>query len=330
MTPLVTWPRFLTPDRLWLLVVPLLLLAVYIVLLRRKSKQGMRYTNTSILDIIVPAQSQWLRHITVGLVLLSLACLSFAWARPLGTDKVPRERATVVMILDVSKSMDATDIEPNRLEAAKQEASAFIDGLPEGFNLALVEMSGNSGLILPPTTDHEAVRRAILAATTQESTDVAGALRAAIEAIAMAPKGDEGEAVPAVVVMLSDASGTTAPTSPKQAAGDLKAMGVPIYSIVFGTDYGYVTLPDPANNGEPTRYNVAPDHDFFKDLAEITDGKTYDADNAAQASEAYEAIHSQVGYVDADKEVTASMAGFAALFAAVAAVGAVMLGAKWR
>jgi Ca-activated chloride channel family protein len=326
----LTLPKFLMPGRLWLIVIPALLLVGYLLLLRRKSKQGMRYTNTSILDIIVPAQSQWLRHITVGLALLSLVFLAFAWSRPLGKAEVPRERATVVLIFDVSKSMEATDLSPSRLEVAKQEAATFIDGLPEGFNLALVEMSGSPVLMMPPSTDHAAAKRAILAATTQESTDVAGALQVAIEAISLAPQGEDETPAPAVIVMMSDASGTTAPTSPKQAAGELAEMGVPIYSVVFGTDIGYVDLPDPANNGEIKRYPVGPDHAFFEELAKITGGASYGADDAAQAAKAYEAIDSEVGYVEEDKEITASTAGLAAIFAAVAAVGAIMMGARWR
>jgi Ca-activated chloride channel family protein len=326
----LTLPRFMTPQRLRLIVVPLLLLAADFLLLRRKSKQGMRYTNTSILDIIVPAQSQWLRHITVGLALLSLAFLAVAWARPLGIEKVPRERATVVLIFDVSRSMEATDMDPSRFAVAKQEAAAFIDGLPAGYNLALVEMSGSSTLLMPPSTDHAAVKRAVENATTQDSTDVAGALQAAIQAIGLAPQGEGEDPAPAVVVMMSDASGTTAPTSPKQAAGELAEMGVPLYPVVFGTDYGYVDLPDPGNNGELKRYPVGPDHQFFEELAEITGGQTYGADDAAEAREAYENIESEVGYVEQDKEITASAAGIAAIFAAVAAVGAIMLGARWR
>ncbi|MDR1807318.1 MAG: VWA domain-containing protein [Propionibacteriaceae bacterium] len=321
-------PAFMQPNRLWLVAVPVLLLGAYLLLLRRKSKQGMRYTNTSILDIIVPAQSQWLRHITVGLALLSLVCLAFAWARPLGTDEVPRERATVVIILDCSYSMDATDLEPSRFAVAKDEANQFIDALPAGYNVSVIEMYGTSLMILPPSTDHAAAKRAITAATTQPSTDVAGAIELAVKALQMAPAGDDGDPVPGMVVMLSDASGTTANSSPQQAASELAAMGVPLYPIVFGTDNGYVDLPEA--DGSIKRWQVAPDHAFFDRLAEITGGQAYSADDAAEARQAYEKIGSEIGYVEEQKEITAWMAGVAALFAAVAAAGAVMLGARWR
>lgn len=326
--PLALLPDFIAPGRLWLLVVPLLLLAGYIVLLRRKSHHGMRYTNTSILDAILPVQSQWLRHVTVGLALLSLVFLAFAWARPQGTDHVPRERATVVLIIDCSSSMEAIDLEPSRFAVAQQQAHRLIAALPSGYNVALVELTGNPSLLLPPTTDHAAAGRAIDSMVTAPSTDVAGALELAIQAFQMAPKGDDGQPVPGMIVLLSDASGTTAATSPKEVAGRLAQMKVPIYPIVFGTDNGYVDLTD--DQGKVTRYPVPPDHQFFDDLAKITGGQAFGADNVDQAVKAYQSIESQVGYVEQKKEVTARTAGMAAIFAAVAAVGAVMLGARWR
>ncbi|MDR0417322.1 MAG: VWA domain-containing protein, partial [Propionibacteriaceae bacterium] len=168
----VSWPEFMSPGRLWLLAVAPLFLIAYIFLARRKSKQGMRYTNTGVLEVVVPAQSQWLRHVTVGLALLSLTALAVAWARPLGVEKEPRERATVVLVLDTSYSMDAVDVPPNRLAAAKQAAVDFVNGLPAGYNVALVSMSGVSSGRVPPVTDHGVVVRAIEALTTQPSTDI--------------------------------------------------------------------------------------------------------------------------------------------------------------
>ncbi|MDR1265022.1 MAG: VWA domain-containing protein [Propionibacteriaceae bacterium] len=321
-------PSFMTPGRLWLIVVPLALLGLYIFLSKRKSRRGIRYTNTSILDIIVPAQSQWLRHVTVGLALVSLVCLAFAWARPLGTDQVPRERATVVLILDISNSMGATDLSPSRLAVAQQEVVNLVDSLPDGYNLALVEMAGSSTLVLPPTTDREIFQRAVQGVELEPSTDVAAALRVALSALELVPAGEDDQPVPAAVVMFSDASGTTGSTSPKQVAGQLAELGVPLYPIVFGTDYGYVDLTNA--DGQVERYQVPPDHQFFAELAQITGGQAYGADDAAQAQEACAKIQSTVGHVEVEKEVTAQWAGLAAVFAAVAAVGAVMLGARWR
>src|ERR671920_1901670 len=122
---------FLAPERLLiLLVIPLMILA-YIFASRRKNRRGMRFTNTSMLDVVVPKQSQWRRHVAVALSLLSLITLTAAFARPKTQVDVPRERATVVVVIDASLSMEATDVNPDRLAAAKTAAREFVTKLPE-------------------------------------------------------------------------------------------------------------------------------------------------------------------------------------------------------
>ena len=110
---------FLQPERLWMLAVVPVLILVYILATRRRKRTGMRFTNTAVLGRVVRKQSQWRRHLAVALSLLSLVTLVLAWARPNGIDRVPRERATIVLVIDVSQSMAATDVAPSRLEAAK-------------------------------------------------------------------------------------------------------------------------------------------------------------------------------------------------------------------
>ena len=115
---------FLQPERLWMLaVVPVLILA-YVLATRRRKRTGMRFTNTAVLGRVVRKQSQWRRHLAVALSLLSLITLVLAWARPNGVDRVPRERATIVLVIDVSQSMAATDVAPTRMAAAKAAANA--------------------------------------------------------------------------------------------------------------------------------------------------------------------------------------------------------------
>ena len=112
---------FLQPERLWALAVIPLLVAIYIWAILRKGRTGMRFTNTAVLGRVVPKQSQWRRHLAVAMSLLSLVALVLAWSRPNGVEKVPRERATIVLVVDVSQSMAATDVAPSRLEAAQHE-----------------------------------------------------------------------------------------------------------------------------------------------------------------------------------------------------------------
>lgn len=141
--------QFLQPERLWALLVVPVLIALYLWAMTRKGRTGMRFTNTSVLGRVVPKQSQWRRHLAVAMSLLSLVTLVLAWSRPNGVDRVPRERATIVLVIDVSRSMEATDVKPTRMDAAKQLSLEFIKSLPEQYNLAVVSLSGNPAVRLP-------------------------------------------------------------------------------------------------------------------------------------------------------------------------------------
>ena len=312
---------FIDPGRLWLLAIIPLLIAAYIVLLNRKTSAGIRFTNTSVLAMVLPKQSQWLRHVTVALALLSLVTLIGAWARPNGMDKVPRERATIVLVIDVSQSMIATDVAPTRLDAAKTEAKAFVASLPTAYNVALVSLSGNPSVRVPPITDRTALNRAIDALQPQDGTAIGDSIKAALAALDQAPKGTDNSPAPGMIVLLSDGA-NNAGQAPLQLAQDAAKRSVPIYTIAYGTDNGYVDL-----DGQRSR--VPPDPATLKDISTATKGQEYSADNVSQLKNAYQSIKSEVGYEGKVKELTATAAGVGLVFALLAAVGALILGARW-
>lgn len=314
---------FADPERLWVLVLIPLLIAAYVFALLQKNKIGMRFTNTTILSRVAPKQSQWRRHLAVALSLLSLGALSIAWARPTGIEMVPRERATVVMVMDVSVSMQATDVKPNRLDAAKAAALQFVNALPTQYNLAVVSLSGNPAVRLPPTVDRAQARQAISTLKVQDSTAVGESIYSALEALQMAPKGTGGDSEPApgAIVLLSDGQ-NTAGRSPVQAAAEAKKAGVPIYTIAYGTDNGYVDL-------DGKRESVPPDRELLTQLAADSGGQEFDAADQAQLERVYTNIRSEVGQVATRKETTAAWAGYGLAFAVVAALAAVSLGARW-
>lgn len=312
---------FIEPGRLLLLAIIPLLVAVYIILLRRRSSVGIRFTNTSVLAKVLPKQSQWLRHVTVGLALLSLVTLIGAWARPNGMDKVPRERATVVLVIDVSQSMAATDVQPTRLDAAKTAAKTFISTLPIAYNVALVSLSGNPSVRVPPTTDRSALNRAIDALQPQDGTALGDSITAALAALDQAPKGTDSKSAPGMIVLLSDGA-NNAGQAPLQMAQAAATRGVPIYAISYGTDNGYVDL-------DGQRNAVAPDPETLKQISTLTKGQQYSADNVSQLKNAYQSIKSEVGYEAKVKEITATAAGVGLIFALLAALGALLLGARW-
>jgi Ca-activated chloride channel family protein len=314
---------FLSPERLLiLLVIPALVLA-YIFASRRKNRRGMRFTNTSMLDVVVPRQSQWRRHLAVVLSLLSLITLTAAFARPKTEVDVPRERATVVLVLDASLSMQATDVQPTRLDAAKQAANEFVAALPEKYNVSVVSMAGASSILVPPTTAHNTVETAINSIQLQESTAIGEGIATAMSALQQAPKDPKNpqSIAPGAIVLLSDGSNTTG-RSPQQAAAAAKAAKVPIYTIAYGTENGYVDLD---GKREPVPVN----HEEMQQIADLSGGDYFAAATADQLKKVYANIGSEVGYEKADREVTSRFAGYGLALAVLAALGAISLGARW-
>jgi Ca-activated chloride channel family protein len=314
---------FMAPNRLLiLLVIPLLILA-YIFASLRKNRRGMRFTNTSMLDVVVPKQSQWRRHLAVALSLLSLITLTAAFARPKTQVDVPRERATVVMVIDASQSMQATDVKPTRLDAAKQAAIDFVSKLPEKYNVSVVSMAGSCAILVPPTMAHHTVENAINSIQLQDSTAIGEGITTALRALQQAPKDPDNpnSIAPGAIVLLSDGFNTSG-RAPQQAAAEAKAAKVPVYTIAYGTENGYVDL-------EGKREPVPVDHEEMKRIAAATSGEYFAAATADQLKKVYENIGSDVGYEKADREVTARFAGYGLALAVLAALGAISLGAKW-
>ena len=320
MTPQLA---FLSPDRLMLLIAIPLLVAAYIFATRRKNRRGMRFTNTSMLDVVVPKQSQWRRHVAVALSLLSLITLTAAFARPKTTVEVPRERATIVVVIDASQSMAATDVAPNRLAAAKQAAIQFVNELPEKYNVSVVSMAGNVSILVPPTLQHNTVETAINSIKLQDSTAIGEGITTAMRALQQAPKdpAHPNDPAPGAIVVLSDGTNTSG-RSPQQAAVDAGKAKVPIYTIAYGTENGYVDLDD-------KRQLVPVDHALMAEIAKLSGGQTFDAGSLSELRNVYKNIGSEVGYEKADREVTSRFAGYGLAFAVLAALGAISLGARW-
>ncbi len=311
------------PALLWLLLLIPLLIALYVFAMSRKNRKGMRYTNTSMLSRVLGKQSQWRRHLAFALALLSLVTLTIAFAKPLGEALVPRERATIVVVIDVSQSMQAADVEPTRLEAAQAAATEFVDSLPDKYNVSLVSMAGSTKIIVPPTTDHGAVKRGIATLELADSTAIGDGIATAMQALEAAPQdpNDPDADIPGAIVLLSDGENNTgqAPMQEANAAGE---RGVPVYTIAYGTENGYVDL-----DGE--RFVVAVNHDQMREIAEVSKGQYFAAATADELKVVYADIGSSVGYVTRFQEITARFAGLGLVFAVVASLGAVSMAVRW-
>lgn len=312
--------EFMAPQRLWGLVVIPLIGVLYVILSGRTSKPR---PMSSRLRTVVPRDAAWKRHGAVLLALLSLAALIIAWAIPKDYVDQPRDRATVVVSIDVSWSMEAQDVDPDRLKAAQDSAKQFVDSLPPRFNVALVSFAGTADLVVPPTIDRGVVHRAIDSLLLAPSTAVGEGVYRSLEALKLVPPDpDDPEAVaPAAIVLLSDGA-TNIGRSSAGAAEQAKESNVPVYTIAFGTDNGYVV-----QDGQ--RQRVAVDHWELSEIARLSGGKKYAAESAGQLDEVYNAIRQSVGVERVPAEVTDRYAGLAIIFAVLAAMGVISLGARW-
>jgi Ca-activated chloride channel family protein len=310
---------FMHPDRLWWLVLVPVIAVTYILLSHRFSPSS---RNRRIARLL-PNEAGWKRHLSVGLSLLSLASLIVAYAQPLALTDVPKERATVVVTIDVSRSMQANDVSPNRFDAAKTAAKQFVDMLPASFNVAIVDFAGTASILLPPSTDREAAKNAIDSMKLAPSTAIGEGIYTSLQALTLAPEdpAHPNDPAPGAIVLLSDGSTNTGRSS-SDAAEEAKKEGVPIYTIAYGTAGGYVVE-------DGVRQPVPVNHYELSQVAKISGGKKFSATSASDLSEVYKTIASSVGYAHETTEVTAKYAGIALLCAALAALGVISLAARW-
>ncbi len=312
--------EFLRPERLWALAIIPMIAALYLVLAGRTATHR---PGSARLRLVIPKDALWKRHGAVLLALLSLASLIVAWAMPKDYVNVPRDRATVVVVVDVSWSMEATDVEPNRLRAAQESAKQFVVSLPERFNVALVAFAGTARVAVPPTIDRSAVTRSIDALEMAPSTATGEGIYASLEALKLVPPNpdDPEDVPPAAIVLLADGA-TNIGRNSGEAAEQAGEQGVPIYTIAYGTQNGWVE-----SNGE--RQRVAVDHYELSEIAKRSGGKKFSAETASELREIYDAIRSDIGYEKVPTEVTDRYAGLAIIFAIGAALGVISLGARW-
>lgn len=303
---------FLSGVRLWLLVLVLAVAVAYVVQQRRRRHYAVRFTNLALLDKVMPKRPGWRRHIPPTALLLALVSLVTAFAQPARDVKVPRERATVVMAIDVSLSMEATDIDPNRLTAAKEAAASFVDLLPDRLNLGLVAFSGVAQVLVAPTADHELVKRSIESLSLGPRTAVGEAVFLALASIASVPLGTEEAPPPGRIVLMSDGETTVGRPNELAAQAAVEA-DVPVYTIAFGTDSGSVAV-------EGQLVPVPVNRDALRRLADSTGGTAFEAASTAELREVYADIGSSIGFVTEPEDISAVFAGIALAFALAGAV----------
>jgi Ca-activated chloride channel homolog len=316
------------PGLLWgLLLVPVTL-AAYLLAQRRRARYAARFTNLDLLAKVARSPS-WRRHLPAALYLLALTMLLLALARPQAVALVPREQATVVLVMDVSGSMNATDVQPTRLTAAQQSAVGFLGQLPAKFRVGLVSFSSTAQILTRPTTDRDAVRNAILSLRAEGATAMGDGIERALELKRPpAPPGstttlpgaappstappNPGADLPMVILLLSDGANTQGRTQPLDAARHARQLNVPIYTIALGTDTGMVDIPD-EQTGQLRRIPVPPDRFTLRRIAEATNARSFNAPSSKDLKTIYQDLGSKIGFVKQRQEVTVGFAAGALL-----------------
>lgn len=305
---------FTSPERLWLLVAVAALAVAHVLLQRRRSRSAVLLPGLALLASVAPRLG-WRRHAASAGLLMAMVGATAAFAEPRADVQVPRERATVVVALDVSLSMAATDVDPDRLTAAKAAAVEFVEGLPAQFDVGLVAFSGEASVAVAPTQDHGSVVAAVSDLETGDGTAIGEAVASSLTAVAGTRTGVED--IPAHVVLLSDGANTVG-RSVGAAVEDAVAAGVPVSTIAYGTQEGEVQI-------EGRRIRVPVDAPSLAALATDTGGTAYEAASGDELQDVYDEISSTVGTTTESREVSAGVAGLALL----SAVGAGAAALAW-
>jgi Ca-activated chloride channel family protein len=326
------------PLLLLAVAIPVVAAALYVLALRRAARYPVRFTNLDVLGQVAPRRGAWRGYVPPALFLLAVIALCAALARPHVKTLVPDERATVILVLDASRSMLARDVRPNRLVAAEVAARTFLDRVPPRLRVALVVFSGDVQVATPPTIDHELVREsiadvgnysgyggtaigdAIARAVELGQESVAGDSRS-LSSAAARPAGDARGLVS--IVFLSDGRQNRGLIPPLEGAARAKRAGIPVYTIALGTRAG--ALPSPQGGAGFGFGRGAPDPETLRQIARITGGGFFHARTAGSVEAAYEKLGTRLGRKPGDTEIT-----FAFLIAAGAAlVLAGLLSAVW-
>jgi Ca-activated chloride channel family protein len=320
---------FTAPIWFVLLIVAAALLGGYLFVQYRRRRHVMRFTNLELLEKVAPKRPGWPRHVPAALLLVALVLLTVGLAGPTAELKVPRNRATVMLVIDTSLSMKAEDVAPSRLEAAKVSAKSFAEGLTPGVNLGLVSFAGSATVLAAPTTDRSIVVQGIESLKLAEATATGEAIFAAMQAIDSFGRlvaGPDGPP-PAHIVLMTDGK-QTVPTEnqsgPRGAFTAAKASAekkIPISAISFGTMAGEIEI-----DGERRRVEV--DDESMKEIAKISGGKFFKAASASELQQVYDTLGEQIGYETKRGDASRPWIILGTLGAIVAAAASLFIGQR--
>jgi Ca-activated chloride channel family protein len=307
------------------ILLPLAMLA-YGALQRRRRRESSAWANAALVPNLTTSRPGWRRHLPPLLLLLALAALVLALARPQRTVAAPQRAANIVMVTDVSGSMNATDVSPDRLSAAIQAAKTLTDKVPATFRLGLVTFSDFAEQRVAPTTDRAQIKGALDQLVAEGGTAMGDGLERGLFAARTPVPNANGTGVrrlPSVIVLLSDGKNTSGTRDPVEVAREAGRAHIPIFAIALGTEAGEVELRD--SFGFLQRVQVPPDTETLKEIARVSGGKSYTATETDKVKEIYANLGTRLSSRDEKREVTAAFAGGAIVL--LVAAGALSL--RW-
>ncbi len=294
--------RFASPIALTALSAVALLGLAYVVVERRRRHAADVFASRATRRSVVPRSARWRRHAPIALLLAGLSSMTLAAARPFAEVRTPVDRATVMLVMDASRSMELTDVSPSRLAAAQAAARAFLQELPDPFRVGVVAFAGTARPVAVPTTSREDVERSIEALETSRGTLIGDALAAGLRQLESLWREEERPA-PAAVLLLSDGRDTGSAIAPAEAAQRARSAGVPVYTIL---------------TGNPTTGERPPDAGLLRDVAEVSGGEAFVAPTAGDLARVYADLGSRLTYERGEEEVSAWFLAAGIAFVAVA------------
>ena len=303
---------FLAPERFALLLVPAALALLYLLRQRRRRAYVVRFTDPDLIDSVAPRRPGFRRHLVAAVYLVATALIVVAAARPALETEVANE-PTVVLALDTSLSMEATDVAPSRLVAAREAAHRFIEVVPAGVRVGLVAFDQNARVIIPPTTTKAVLDRAIDRLSLGQGTAIGEAIYTSLDVLQADVAADGPQEGGGSIVLMSDGE-TTAGRPGDSAAREAQRRGVKVSTVAFGTDHGTVMidfLPVP----------VPVDREALREIAETTGGKVFEAESAEEVVSVFEDLGEGVGTRTEPREITDTLALVALGAAVLAAIG---------
>lgn len=308
----------LSPGKLWLLLIVVALAVGYVWLQKQRRKRAVRHPDVRLVAAVSGTRASWRRHLVAAALGFAITALIIGLARPAQSEQVPREEAVVMLAIDESGSMLATDIQPSRLEAAIAQAKRFIENAPANYKIGLVGFDDSGHTLAPPTTDHQSVIDALGRLQRGHGTAAGEGLFTALDDIKAATQDNAitSDRPYSAVVLLADGGNTIGRslTDAAQAAADQK---VPVFAIAYGTPDGTVDL-----GGQTVP--VPSDPQSMADVARATGGQTFTAESGDELASVYSEIGTTIGHITVQKEFVVACA-LVALLAMVVALGGSML-----